>query len=901
MAPPMRYSKQSNESSDTETPSNNLWVGNLSMEVTDSDLMDLFTKYGALDSLTTYSSRNFAFLFFKRVEDAKAAKDALQGAVIRGGNPIKIEFARPARPCKNLWIGGINPSVSKEELEKEFRKFGKIDDVKFLRDRNTAAVEYTRLEDASEAMRNLNGKQFGGEQIRVDFLRSQPSRREQWHNTPDSRDGPILGRGTGPSDVDSGPKKSYSQASGVRRAEGQPSRVLWVGYPPSIQIDEQMLHNAMILFGEIESIKTFPSRHYAFVEFRSIDEARRAKEGLQGRLFNNPRITIMFSSSDLAPGAGFNPGPKGPRPDMFFSEQSPGPSQIDMFGHGFPGPLPPGNGPRPYMPSNHFGPELGDFAAHPSWRRQSSPGILPSPQGMRPNTRTWDSYDERNPKRSRMDDRIMLEQSYGGPAIDGGVHGRSPYSPPVGSKVRGGDYIWRGIIAKGGTPVCQARCVPIGKGLETELPEIVNCTARTGLDMLTKHYAEAIGFDIVFFLPDSEDDFASYTEFLHYLAAKDRAGVAKFDNGTTLFLVPPSDFLTKVLKVTGPERLYGVVLKLPQQQSPNARIVQQETHHSVPLSQYSDIRPDYIRATEEKVLPMDYNRVLHEESNFPAKPQFTPGESRPSHFTNEYTPSNVTSVSQTGVKLTPELISTLASFLPGNSQSSSQESVRPSIPQSVGPNNWNQDHHGASEPAGYLMGPSGSRFNPQTQQPQFQNYSSATHTPNFNSTQFQDLNADVARHDAASSRTFAPHSVPQNAHFPPPPPTNRPYQPEVPSNTQKSYEATRGFDPSGSYNPLFTQDQNSTAMHNQVYGVNFSQPQNVGPTSPEKGFVEAPNQAQQLQSGLSDSGQGLPEADVDKNQRYQSTLQFAANLLLQIQQKQQQTNSGAGQGGGYQP
>jgi RNA recognition motif-containing protein len=82
-----------------------------------------------------------------------------------------------AKPCKHLWVGGICPTVSKEELEEEFLKFGKIEDFKFLRDRNTAFVEYLRLEDASQAMRNMNGKRIGGEQIRVDFLRSQPSRR----------------------------------------------------------------------------------------------------------------------------------------------------------------------------------------------------------------------------------------------------------------------------------------------------------------------------------------------------------------------------------------------------------------------------------------------------------------------------------------------------------------------------------------------------------------------------------------------------------------------------------------------------------------------------------------------------------------------------------------------------
>ena len=60
----------------------------------DSDLMELFAQFGALDSVTTYSARSYAFVYFKHVEDAKQAKDALQGTSLRG-NQIKIEFARP--------------------------------------------------------------------------------------------------------------------------------------------------------------------------------------------------------------------------------------------------------------------------------------------------------------------------------------------------------------------------------------------------------------------------------------------------------------------------------------------------------------------------------------------------------------------------------------------------------------------------------------------------------------------------------------------------------------------------------------------------------------------------------------------------------------------------------------
>lgn len=96
--PPSKFNRGYGE--EMESPSNNLWVGNLTSDTTDADLMELFAKYGALDSVTTYSSRSFAFLYFKRVEDAKAAKDALQGTTVRG-NPIKIEFARPV--CSNFF------------------------------------------------------------------------------------------------------------------------------------------------------------------------------------------------------------------------------------------------------------------------------------------------------------------------------------------------------------------------------------------------------------------------------------------------------------------------------------------------------------------------------------------------------------------------------------------------------------------------------------------------------------------------------------------------------------------------------------------------------------------------------------------------------------------------------
>ncbi|CAH1417885.1 unnamed protein product [Lactuca virosa] len=81
-----------------------------------------------------------------------------------------------AKPCKSLWVSGISSSTTKEDLEEEISKFGKFEDFKFLRDKNTAYIDYSKLEDASKALKMMHGKKRGGSVIRVDYLRSQPKR-----------------------------------------------------------------------------------------------------------------------------------------------------------------------------------------------------------------------------------------------------------------------------------------------------------------------------------------------------------------------------------------------------------------------------------------------------------------------------------------------------------------------------------------------------------------------------------------------------------------------------------------------------------------------------------------------------------------------------------------------------
>lgn len=80
--------------------------------------------------------------------------------------------------------------------------------------------------------------------------------------------------------------------------------------------------------------------------------------------------------------------------------------------------------------------------------------------------------------------------------------------------------------------------------------------------MLAKHYYQAASAWVVFFVPESDADIGYYNEFMSYLGEKQRAAVAKLDERTTLFLVPPSEFSEKVLKVPGKLSISGVVLRL---------------------------------------------------------------------------------------------------------------------------------------------------------------------------------------------------------------------------------------------------------------------------------------------------------------------------------------------------
>lgn len=76
-----------------------------------------------------------------------------------------------------VYVGGLGEQGRKEEIEKEFEKFGPLHDVWVARNPpGFAFVEFEDLRDAEDAIKALDGKTICGMEVRVEMSRHRGGR-----------------------------------------------------------------------------------------------------------------------------------------------------------------------------------------------------------------------------------------------------------------------------------------------------------------------------------------------------------------------------------------------------------------------------------------------------------------------------------------------------------------------------------------------------------------------------------------------------------------------------------------------------------------------------------------------------------------------------------------------------
>ncbi|KAK2388549.1 RNA-binding (RRM/RBD/RNP motifs) family protein [Trifolium repens] len=213
-------------SSSSPPSSNKLFVGGLSWSVDEKSLKDAFSSFGDVTEVRIVydkdsgRARGFGFVIFSNEDDAKYAKDAMDGKALLG-RPLKINFAlEKARggpvvvprttsfislfslsrhrilhsqyrffnssssspslslssPSSNkLFVGGLSWSVDEKSLKDAFSSFGDVTKVRIVYDKDSGRargfgfVILSNEDDAKSAKDAMDPKALLGRPLRINF------------------------------------------------------------------------------------------------------------------------------------------------------------------------------------------------------------------------------------------------------------------------------------------------------------------------------------------------------------------------------------------------------------------------------------------------------------------------------------------------------------------------------------------------------------------------------------------------------------------------------------------------------------------------------------------------------------------------------------------------------------
>lgn len=237
--------KSEGPSSQIQTPTRSLWIGNLDSAVTSEQLIHVFAPYGAIESLRLLPEKECGFVNFVDQADAVRAKDDVLNRL--GGNigmpnaqTVRIGFGKadsapvaPAKgspatpgplspgptsakspsastalggidaqlqstPTRALWIGSIPSTTTPATILSVFSPYGPIESARVLTHKNCGFINFERLDDAVRARKALNGRDVLGSDvgaIRIGFAKVPVKNGQDGAGAEDAVPGPVQGVG----------------------------------------------------------------------------------------------------------------------------------------------------------------------------------------------------------------------------------------------------------------------------------------------------------------------------------------------------------------------------------------------------------------------------------------------------------------------------------------------------------------------------------------------------------------------------------------------------------------------------------------------------------------------------------------------------------------------------------
>lgn len=245
-----------------------LYVGDLDINVTDSQLYDLFNQVGQVVSvrvcrdLTTRISLGYGYVNFSSASDAEKAIERLNFTPL-GGKSIRIMHSRRDPSGRksgtaNIFIKNLDKAIDNKALHDTFATFGNILSCKIATDSNGQSkghgfVQFESDESAQKAIEQLNGMLLDDKQVYVGYFVRKQDREAVLGQTKFNN---VYVKNISESTTDEDLKKTFSEygvitsAVVMRDADGK-------------------------------------SKCFGFVNFENADDAAKSVEGLNGKTFDD--------------------------------------------------------------------------------------------------------------------------------------------------------------------------------------------------------------------------------------------------------------------------------------------------------------------------------------------------------------------------------------------------------------------------------------------------------------------------------------------------------------------------------------------------------------------------------------------------------------------------------------
>ncbi|KAG6334793.1 hypothetical protein ID866_4300, partial [Astraeus odoratus] len=311
-----------------------VYVGNLPATASVDELLNL-VHFGPLESIRVLPEKSCVFLSFLDAGTAAAFHaDATIKKLSLHGQELKIGWGKPSpvsaqvqlaiqqsNASRNVYLGGLDESMTEEQLRDDLSRFGLIDQVKIVRDKNIGFVHFLSIAIANKVVNTLPtepawaGKRINYGKDRCAYVPKSQQAAAQAAQAAAAQSlvaaqSATLSPGAGPNPFGAspfaGPFSPYAAFApdGMNLAAGAAgmgmqgmNRTVYLGniHPETTTED---LCNA-VRGGVLQSVRYMQDKHIAFVTF--VDPAAAFTffqvSSYQGLTLNNRRLKIGWGKN----------------------------------------------------------------------------------------------------------------------------------------------------------------------------------------------------------------------------------------------------------------------------------------------------------------------------------------------------------------------------------------------------------------------------------------------------------------------------------------------------------------------------------------------------------------------------------------------------------------------------